>query len=202
MSEALLSSMIDKLDANERKMDELIERLKHTPDYTTALDQIENKVGAVFNAVQNFSLDKKGMEELSQKLSTNIELMKRPGRQEIVHHHHATKTIWIAAALFLTVCLEAVALYVTINNLYAYKANDTKYRYLKLQDNSALNKLLTFTDSLYQINGTMRDSVIRREEQNQRNLEILRRAIQLEKEAKELKKKANVKDNQVEKSDR
>jgi len=111
-----------------------------------------------------------------------------------VHHHHATKTIWIAAALFLIVCLEAAALYETINKLNAYKANDTKYRYLKLQDNTALNKLLTFTDSLYQINGTMRDSVIRREEQNQRNLEILRRAIQLEKEAKELKKKANVKD--------
>ncbi len=43
MSEALLSSMIDKLNANERKMDELIERLEHAPNYTTTLSQIEKQ---------------------------------------------------------------------------------------------------------------------------------------------------------------
>jgi len=78
MSEALLSSMIDKLDANERKMDELIERLKHAPDHTTILNQIENRVASIGMTLQSISLPKKEMEELSQKLSTNIELMKHP----------------------------------------------------------------------------------------------------------------------------
>ncbi len=37
----------------------------------------------------------------------------------------------------------------------------------------------------------MRDRVIAKEEQNQKNIEILRRAIEMEKEAKELKKKVS-----------
>ena len=194
MSEALLSSIIDKLDVSERKLDELIERLEHSPNYTTTLNQIENKVGLVATCIQRIGIPQKEMQELTEMIATNIDLMQHPIKQEIRHHHHATKTIWIAAALFLIVCMEGGALYKATNNLQQYKANDTKYRYLKLQDNSVLNKLLSFTDSLYAVSATMHDGIIAREEENQKKLEMLRRAIQLEKEARELKKKVNAKD--------
>jgi hypothetical protein len=172
-------------------MDELIERLEHAPYYTTTLNQIENKVSLIATTCQSIGLPEKEMQELSEMLSANIELLKHPARKEVLHYHHAAKAIWIATALFLVVCLEGTGLYRVINNLEASKANDTKYRYLKLQDNIALNKLLWLTDSVYRINGTMRDRVIAKEEQNQKNIEILRRAIEMEKEAKELKKKVS-----------
>ncbi len=70
-----------------------------------------------------------------------------------------------------------------------YKANDTKYRYLKLEADPGLNKWLSIIDSLYIVNPKMREAVIAKEEQNQRNFEMMQQALQMEKEAKELKQK-------------
>lgn len=110
-------------------------------------------------------------------------------KQEMIHHHHITKAIWIAAALFLIVCLLSTALYITTDKLKLYKANDSKYRYLKLEANPGLYKWLGIIDSLYIVNPKMRDAVIAKEEQNQRNFEMMQQALQMEKEAKELKQK-------------
>jgi len=110
-------------------------------------------------------------------------------KQEIIHHYHITKAIWIAAALFLIVCILSTALYITADKLKLYKANDTKYRYLKLEANPGFNKWLGIIDSLYIVNPKMRDAVIAKEEQNQRNFEMMQQALNMEKEAKELKQK-------------
>ncbi len=45
------------------------------------------------------------MRQLSAGLETAMMLLKQLVKKEITHHHHATKTIWIATALFLIVCL-------------------------------------------------------------------------------------------------
>ncbi|MEJ7677944.1 MAG: hypothetical protein WKG06_08790 [Segetibacter sp.] len=60
-----------------------------------------------------------------------------------------TKTIWIAAALFLLVCLVSTGWYNTYNNLEMYKASDTKYRYVKLEAPAGLKKWLGEVDKLY-----------------------------------------------------
>lgn len=72
-----------------------------------------------------------------------------------------------------------------------YKANDTKYRYVKLNGWPSLNKWLGQIDSSYIVYGNMRNAVIAREELNQKNFKMMQKSMQLEKKAKELKQKVN-----------
>jgi hypothetical protein len=72
-----------------------------------------------------------------------------------------------------------------------YKASDTKYRYVKLNAPPSLKKWLGEIDKLYFVDRNMRNTVIAREEENQRNFEMMQRSAELEKEAKELKQKVN-----------
>lgn len=191
MNEVLFHTMIDKVDAHERKIEQLQEKIEQLPDYTETLRSIKSREDEILVGIQKIFFPEKEMRELSATMVTGVALMRQPVKQEIIHHHHVTKAIWIAAALFLIVCLLSTALYVTADKLKLYKANDTKYRYLKLEANPGLNKWLGLIDSLYIVNPKMKDAVIAKEEQNQRNFEIMQQALQMEKEAKELKQKVH-----------
>ncbi len=59
-------------------------------------------------------------------------------------------------------------------------------RYLKLQGNETLNTWLNLTDSLFIMDGNIRNTVIAQEEQNRKNFEIMQKALKMEKEAKEI----------------
>lgn len=194
MNEVLLGSVIEKVDANERKMEdqervisELKEKVAHMPD-TALLNNIKTGFEKIQTEINKISFPEIEMRELSERLLTSVMLLKQPVKQEVIQRHHVPKIIWIAASLFLLLCLVLTGWYNTNNHLKLYKANDTKYRYLKLQGSSTLNNVLGFTDNLYKVDDKMRDKVIEQEEQNQRDLEKMRRALQMEKEAKELKK--------------
>ncbi len=71
-----------------------------------------------------------------------------------------------------------------------YIAGDTKYRYLKLDTNKGLQKLLFITDTLYFVNPKMREDVIKIEEENQQRTELQQQADEKQKEADALKFKA------------
>lgn len=62
---------------------------------------------------------------------------------------------------------------------------------MNLDTSSGIFKWLSYIDSVYQTNPKMRESVIAKEEQNQRDFEIMQKALQMEKEARELKKKVD-----------
>ena len=111
-------------------------------------------------------------------------------KQKVVHHHHIPKLIWIAASLFLLLFFACSGWYNVTSRLNAYVANDTKYRYLKLNNNRNLQVLLNITDSLYLSEYNMRDSVIETEEKNEQKLKLLQEATEKQKEADELRKKA------------
>lgn len=70
----------------------------------------------------------------------------------------------------------------THNKLELYIANDTKYRYLKLEAGAVLKKWMGFVDSPYSSDGKMRDSIIGKEEQNQLDFEMMQKAKQIEDE--------------------
>ncbi len=72
-----------------------------------------------------------------------------------------------------------------------YKASDTKYRYLKLNANNNFIKQLRIIDRREREDPTLRDRVIAAEEESQEKVETLQRAIEMEKEAKELKQQVN-----------
>lgn len=69
-------------------------------------------------------------------------------------------------------------------------ANDTKYRYLKLDTASrGLQEHLNLVDSLYKLNPDLRQTVLETEETNRKHLEMLQKARQMENEARDLKRK-------------
>ncbi|GEO12295.1 hypothetical protein [Segetibacter aerophilus] len=191
MSEALLVSMIDRLNEQQRKIDKLDEKLEPISRQSETMSVIITKVDAVRSDVQNICFPVAEIRELSLNLVTTIDLLKRPVKKEIIHHHHASKILWVTAALFLIICLLSTGWYLTNGSLEVYKANDTKYRYLKLHAGKGLCKALYFVDSLYIKDVNMSQNVIAKEEENQRKLDILLRAYEMEKAAKELKQQVN-----------
>ncbi|GEO11155.1 hypothetical protein [Segetibacter aerophilus] len=191
MSEALLVLMIDRLDELQRRIDSLGEKLEPISRQSETMSVIITKVDAVRSDVQNISFPVAEIRELSINLDTTIDLLKRPVKKEIIHHHHATKVLWVTAALFLIICLLSTGWYLTKDALLRYKESDTKYRYLKLQAGKGLSNALYFIDSLYIKDGSMRDKVISKEEENQRKFDLLEKAYKMEKAANELEQQVN-----------
>lgn len=93
----------------------------------------------------------------------------------------------------MLLCLVSMGWYNTYDNLDLYKANDIKYKYLKLEASPGLRKWMNLVDGLYMTDAKMRDGVIAKEEQTQQDFEMMQKAKQMENEARELKKKANSK---------
>ncbi len=197
MNEVLIGSLIDKVDAQERKIglqenqiNELREKANTTPTVIEAVSQFKTAVEGLNFDIKKLAFPEKEMRQLSAGLETTIMLLNQPVKKEIMHHHHATKTIWIAAALFFIVCLISMGWYDTYKHLEMYKASDTKYRYVKLNAPPSLKKWLGELDKLYLVDRNMRNTVIAREEENQRKFEMWQKSLELEKEVKELKHKA------------
>lgn len=193
MNEVLLASLIDKVDAQDRKIEDVNKKTDQISSFDEVLNQVKKGVEGVRSDVKKISFPEKQMLELSRRLVTCIELLKRPVEQKIIHQQHVPKTIWIAAALFLVLCFTSTGWFTTYNNLELYKASDTKYRYLKLKCSGGLSKWLSFIDSLDRADPKMREFVIAKEEQNERDFEIKQKALQMENEAREFKKKVGKK---------
>lgn len=151
-------------------------------------DLIENGVEKIMTVVQKTSLPEKELRELFGKMEKNSEVIKNPPPQKIIHHHHIPKITWIAAGLFIVIALASAGWYMTAGKLEGYTANDTKYRYLKLDTGNAyLQKLLSRTDSLLRKNVSMRDTVINMEEEYHNNFDLLEKANHMNAEAENLK---------------
>ena len=88
-------------------------------------------------------------------------------------------------------CLVSTGWYLTASWLGDFRDNDTKYRYLKLFDNSQVARLLNFTDSLQRTQPDFfRDSVLSKEAEKNRRLEMLDEANRKEAEAEQLRQRA------------
>jgi hypothetical protein len=193
MNEALFGSLIDKVDDQERKIEGLKEKVNQQPVAEEVLNQFKTRLEELRSAVRKISFPEKEMWELSARLDTSIELLKHPVEQKTIHHHYVPKVTWLAAGFFLLLCLLSMGWYNTYNKLDLYEANDTKYRYLKLEAGPGLLKRMTFIDSLCRANSEMREFVIAKEEQNQRDFEVMRKAEHMENGVKKLKKKVSKK---------
>ena len=191
MSEALINSVIDQVNAHEKKISELNEKTEQIRDYIEKLKAINNSVDTLRSDVKKLNFPQKEMQQLSEKLERGIEIFRQPVKQEITHHHHTPKVLWATGILFLIVCFITIAWYQTINKLDLYKANDTKYRYLKINAHESLSKQLRIIDRREREDPTLRDRVIATEEENQEKLETLQRATAMEKAAQQLKQQVN-----------
>lgn len=183
----------NKLERQDEKIARLEERIKNLPDHSEDFVQVLKELVQLKAIAGNISISEKAMQELSANLHTSIKLLKQPVQEKVLHHHYIPKLLWVAIGLLLLACLFFVLWLSAGENLDQFKSNDTKYRYLKLQENRNLKELLYNTDSIYLATPSLRDSVEQRERQNTRNLEMLQEAKKKEQEAKELREKARVK---------
>jgi hypothetical protein len=114
-----------------------------------------------------------------------------PLQNRIEHKHELHKGFLISISLFLLSVVLIWALINSYQNNKQFEANDLKYRYLKIADNTAILKLCNITDSLYQKNeNSFRTDVEKEERRLIQQAEDLRLAGEKEREAKSLRNRA------------
>jgi len=178
------------------KIDSLLERIKDQSKTEPAeIEEVKNDIATDINkileAIQRFPLPDAKLHHLSNKLDKNMELLKNPVPQKIIHLHHVLKIIWIATGSLITLALVSAGWYMTAEKLDNFMANDTKYRYLKLDTGQVtLQQQLYRADSMFNVKPNLRESIISTEEQYRRNFELLQKASRMNVEAENLKAKA------------
>lgn len=140
---------------------------------------------------EQLSFPVKEINELRLSLDFHKAQLQKP-LQRVIHH---VSKIWIVTAiLFVAMNVLIYFLLKTNGNLQQYKANDIKYRHLKLTNSNTLRQVLMYADSLYIMNpDSFRISIRLREQQKKLQLHLLQEAVEKEQEAKKLRKEAREK---------
>jgi len=183
----IIETLASKVDKQEKLLQELDEKIKAIPDSSGKIAEVWEGMHDTF--IQH-SLPKEDVVKLTAALSQNIRVMAAPRTDNLIHHHHLSKVIYIVIALVMVISTLSMGWYNTADKLKQYKAADTKYRFLKLQDSKSIQQLLTTTDSLYYYTSSLRDSVLHQEQLKNDRLEMLRLATEQEQSARELRRKA------------
>jgi hypothetical protein len=195
MDDILLKSFVEKLSKVDESIQQVKSEMPQIPDHSGQLKAIsatlEQAKADIARLPELLKFPAGAIYALSQHLEINNDLLKRPPKQEIRHHHHIHTGLVVCGVLFLSLAVVCMWLFNTHSKLEDYKAGDIKYRYLQLRTNKPLRSLLSLTDSLYHADReAFRDSVIKSEEEQQRIRTLLLEAQQKEIEAGRLREKA------------
>ncbi|OQP67804.1 hypothetical protein [Niastella populi] len=177
----------NKIQKQAEQISAIEKKLESIHDTSPVLQEIKKQLTEIKVAIVAIKFPIKQMDEFSGNLATGVALLKQPVENKVIHHHHIPKIILIAAVLFIALCLVCCGWYNTVQKLDVHKANDFKYRHLKLNNNLNLQKLLIITDSLYKNQRDFSESVLQREDSVRNMIQMLVDAK--EAEVKELKKK-------------
>ena len=183
-----------KVDAQDKKITILEEKLKAIPDNKELIQKLISRIDGLQEDVKasRFPMDK--LNDFASRLDFGIKLLRQPVENKVLHHHHVTKLLWIAGGLFLSLSLVCAEWYNSGIKLDGYIANDTKYRYLRLDTaEKGLQLFLDRTDSLYNTKSEMRKIVLETEVEYRKNFERLIKAARLKAEAKDLEKEVREK---------
>ena len=177
----------NKIQKQAEQISAIEKKLETVADTSPVLLEIKKQLTEIKVAIIAIKFPTKQMEELSGNVATSVALLKQPVENKVIHHHHVPKIILISAGLFILLCLVCCGWYNTAQKLDIHRANDFKYRHLKLKSNQNLQQLLVITDSLYKNRSDFAETVLQGEDS-------IRNMIQMqvdvkEREVKELKKK-------------
>jgi hypothetical protein len=165
MSEVLLQSIVEKLEALE------ISLLKdNNPLKGDAIQALLQEVKSFQSQLAKFPLQfEKSTEKIDDLLTIITALnfrLANPIAEQIKHSHHIHKDFWIAITLFITCFLLAYGWMSSYQSSKMFKANDIKYRYLKMRGNNTIFNLCKYTDSLYQKDEVKFSAGVEQGEQN------------------------------------
>jgi len=190
MDDILTKSIIEKVETLENKIAEIEAAIKNHSGNTEGIEHLKTVLESIKAIVEEISFPIHEMRELSRNVIECRKQLSQPVQNTVQHHHHFPKIGWLTIIFFLALVIVCPGWYMTGTALKEYKANDTKYRYLKLYVNNSLKETLFIADSLHRAIPDMRDSVIQKEEENRQVFELLQQAKAKENEAEELKRKA------------
>ena len=152
MNQVLLETIVEKLEGleisflkeNKAAIDEAMQKdlLKEIKIFQSEIAKLPAHL-KVNN--ENINWLSKNINSLNFKFENGV-------NEHIYHKHHLHKGVWISIGLFLT---SLLFLYGWINchsEKKTFEVNNIKYRYLKVNGNTVLLKLLHQTDSLYELN--------------------------------------------------
>ena len=196
MNENLLTTLTEISESHTKRIEQhneqigaLQDTLHQLTNWKATLNQLTESDDQMNKLLTQLPEQTKQNQRLGGILQDTMAALARPQVQN--HHHHFPKIAWATGGLFLVLCFVVTGWYLTASRLEHFRANDTKYRYLQLYENSQLNDLLHYADSLQQARPDFfRDSVLAAENEKQRRLEMLDEAIRKEAEAQQLRKKA------------
>lgn len=177
-----------KMELQDKKIISLEEKLNAFPDNAEPIKELIRKIDDLQQKVAASVFPEKKLNDFCRKLDEGINLLKVPIQNKVQHHHYVPKLIWITAGLFIALSLVCAGWYNTGKKLDGYITNDTKYRYLKLNANQALQNYLYRLDSFYTANPNMRKDVFAGEDRNRQNLERMQKAEELKAEASNLER--------------
>jgi hypothetical protein len=163
MSEILLQTIIEKLESLE------ISLLKNTPNKDSNVQQeLLKEIRSCQFEITTIFPQIKTVNEKINELTKNVTAINfgsvNKATGQIHHTHFLHRGIWIPILLFI---ISLFLLYGWINSYNAKnvsETNDIKYRYLKVNGNIGLLKLLYRTDSLYNLNKQLFNKMVAEKE--------------------------------------
>jgi hypothetical protein len=202
-SEVLMDAVVQKLEqqgqriqAQEKKIGDIETAVKQTPNHSTDIQQVKAGIADLRTVLTRLVFPAEKIEAFSKDLTSALELLRQPMESKILHHHHVPKITWITGGLFILLCLACSGWYMTASRLDQYQGADTEYRYLYLEGNSMMRRILYQVDSLYRSGYAMRDSVVQWEDDLQRAGELKRQLQQKVGEGLELRDRLDELDQQ------
>ncbi|OQP44245.1 hypothetical protein A4H97_33370 [Niastella yeongjuensis] len=187
MSTPFTEVVTNKMKKQDEQIASLQEKTNAIPGITNEISDFKKQLTEVKVAITAIRFPTRQMEELSGKLVTSVTLLKQPVENKVLHHHHFDKIIIITAVLFVILCLTFCGWYNTSQKIDQYRANDYKYRFLKLKSDPAVHRLLLSTDSLHQNNPGFVDELLHGEDSVRKMIQQLVDAK--EREVSDLKNK-------------
>ena len=186
--EVFMEITSNKISKQEKRFEILEEQLKDLADNKAMLTEAIKSIELWKKEITKSMVPVEVFEHFSSRLNKNSQLLEQAAKNKVQHHHHIPKLIWITAGLFISVALVLSGWYATTQKANEYIANDSRYRYLKLDTTHYLQSYLYRVDSLYKTMPDMRKHVFEEEQRLRENFEKLQKAEQLRVEAKGLER--------------
>jgi hypothetical protein len=179
-SAALLDTMIDKmqkqdqrLQAHEEKLNQVENGIKIVPQHSKDIAEIQKDTQEIVSIGREQNTIMERLQKFFTALEITAHLLRHPVPSKVEHHHHLPRLTWIAAGLFLALCLVCSGWYITARTSEQYQANDIKYRRLKLTADSASRRYLYRLDSLYLLDPAKMEKYVKEQELlRQKSLEL------------------------------
>jgi len=194
MSEVLLDTIVRKVEAQDKKQDDLQKQVDSFHDHSETLKNINVRLDTTEAEIQDLpkkiSFPLLEMTWLTNALEKNSKINSRPIKAEVRHEHHLSSPIWTLIVMSLVIIGLLFVEYYTWFQANQHKENDIKYRYLQVFQPPDGKKFLHQLDSQYTSNpDQFIKDVIQQEKIELDSFEDFQRAQENQQEINDINKK-------------